>query len=685
MEYKHKVMEEALDLSSIAIREEFISLSAMNPVSNHNSAPRGTMMLGQFAQDVTLIKPKPKIIQTGIESQLANNTFKCIVEKDCVVKAIITTNDNYNIQDTEIIYVIVEDVDGKLDLIDIPLYQAVSDFGFRYKRNIDIISEMYVGTSLKAGTILADSPGNVNGIYSYGINADIMLITDPATGQDGVIVSEELMESMAYNMYCKVEANWDESKIALNSYGNLNNYKPFPEPGDSVNDAGFVLALRTIEEDDIPSSIYDCMVIDPIYDECYYVDPTKILKLQSGEKIINNKVISTKVYRSEVKKDNTILGKEYINQNVSKLKTIYNKLIKVYENSVNKNISPALQRLLVDAYAIANPNNDKIELRHRNDTFTTRVEIVIEYTVIPGIGSKLSDSHGAKGIIVDVRPREEMGCDIIMDPTSLPGRMNPGRIIETYINGSSRNAKEILTHMYHQQGLIPTFTKLVEYLKMYSTEQYFIYKEALDNNDIVNMEKAMHTVLEKELYIYYKISSRKKTISIIRDLENSEWYLPKRKIIIDGKESIKPINVYPIYAFLIAKTSDSYLSCASPYLNHYGLPVKPPSNIKALKPWSNTPTKNIGETEFRVLVTNTEDPTFVAELADRSSNIDTHKIVYSNILRAEQPTNIDRVVDRNVHPYGLGASLTLFNDILETMGIKTVYDYEKGTNDEKHS
>ena len=269
-----------------------------------------------------------------------------------------------------------------------------------------------------------------------------------------------------------------------------------------------------------------------------------------------------------------------------------------------------------------------------------------------------------------------MGCDIIMDPTSLPGRMNPGRIIETYFNGSSRNAKEILTHFYHQHGLIPTFTKLVEFLKIYHTEQYYIYKEALDNNDIVNMEKAMHTILEKEMYLYYKISSKKKAISIIRDLEKSEWYLPKRKIIIDGKESKKAINVYPVYAFLIAKTSDSYLSCASPYLNHYGLPVKPPSNIKTLKPWSNTPTKNIGETEFRVLVTNTEDPTFVAELADRSSNIDTHKLVYGNILRSEQPTNIERVVDRDLHPYGQGASLTLFNDILETMGIKTVYAEE---------
>lgn len=672
----------AVDDSVLGIKEEMVSLTALNPMAPHNSAPRGTMFLGQFSQGVAIINPQPRILQTGLEAQLSDNTFKCVIEKDCTIKHIITTPDSYNIQDTEMIYLIVEDIEGKLDIINVPLYQAVIDFGFRYKRNIDLLSELYVGYNLKAGTVLADAPGNVNGIYSYGINADIMLITDPDTGQDGVIASQELMESMAYNMYYKIEANWDESKIPLNLYGDINNYKPFPEPGDVVNQDSIIFALRSLDENDVPSTIYDCMVPDPIYDECYYVDPTKVLKFTDGRQIINNKVISTKVYRSEVKKDNNLHGAEYIKYNIQKLKTFYNKIIKAYEGSVNKNITPTLQRLLVDAYAIANPNNDKIELRHRNDSFTTRVEIIVEYTVIPGIGSKVSDSHGAKGIVVDVRPRSEMGCDIIMDPTSLPGRMNPGRIIETYFMGSSRNAKEILKHHYHMHGLIPTFEKLLDYLKIFGTEQYYIYKDAYDKKELDLMEKAINTILEKELYIYYKISSKRKAIPIIRDLEKSEWKFPKRKVVLYGKETKKPINVYPVYAFLIAKTSDSFLSCASPYLNHYGLPVKPPSNVKVLKPWSNTPTKNIGETEFRVLVTNTEDPTFVAELADRATNIDSHTLVYKKMLEAEKPTDIDKCIDRTLHPYGYGASLTLFNDILKTMGIETKYlKEEKGPNE----
>ena len=39
-------------------------------------------------------------------------------------------------------------------------------------------------------------------------------------------------------------------------------------------------------------------------------------------------------------------------------------------------------------------------------------------------------------------------------------------------------------------------------------------------------------------------------------------------------------------------------------------------------------------------------------------------------------------IDRTLHPYGYGASLTLFNDILKTMGIETKYlKEEKGPNE----
>ena len=49
-----------------------------------------------------------------------------------------------------------------------------------------------------------------------------------------------------------------------------------------------------------------------------------------------------------------------------------------------------------------------------------------------------------------------------MDPTSLPGRTNPGRVFEMYFNASSRNAKEIILHEYHSKGLESAFEMFVD-------------------------------------------------------------------------------------------------------------------------------------------------------------------------------------------------------------------------------
>ena len=119
-----------------------------------------------------------------------------------------------------------------------------------------------------------------------------------------------------------------------------------------------------------------------------------------------------------------------------------------------------------------------------------------------------------KGIVVNVLPRAILGADICMDPTSLPGRTNPGRVYEMYFNGSSRNAKEIITHDFTANGLESAFTLLVDFLSHYDTEQHAGYKHVLDksktdNSLLVVMKEVIDEIISKELYIYYKINSKK--------------------------------------------------------------------------------------------------------------------------------------------------------------------------------
>ena len=223
-----------INKSTLAIREELVSLQALNPYAAHNSASRGLMQTGQFAQLAVLINPEPKIIQEGITEQLTDNTWKCRVERDCIVKAIIASNDSHDIENTETIILVVEYLNGELDIIDVPLFYFVTEYGFRYKRNIELLSNISVGSRLNEGTVLAETPGVVDGTYSYGINADMKLVTHPDVGQDGIVVSEELMQKMAHKVYSKFECNISNDKIMLNVYGDENNYLPLPKVGDTI-------------------------------------------------------------------------------------------------------------------------------------------------------------------------------------------------------------------------------------------------------------------------------------------------------------------------------------------------------------------------------------------------------------------------------------------------------------------
>ena len=81
-----------------------------------------------------------------------------------------------------------------------------------------------VGSKLDEGTVIVETPGVVNDTYAFGINADMKLVTDPDVGQDGVKVSQELMEKMAHRIYHKLDASFDSDKILLNVYGDVDNY-----------------------------------------------------------------------------------------------------------------------------------------------------------------------------------------------------------------------------------------------------------------------------------------------------------------------------------------------------------------------------------------------------------------------------------------------------------------------------
>ena len=148
---------------------------------------------------------------------------------------------------------------------------------------------------------------------------------------------------------------------------------------------------------------YDVNEFNPLFDRAVYVrGPGEITK--DGN--IKGQVVDIKVYTNPKAKHDVYTGTtEGIDKYVNSLKMYYQDILDVYRQkldeyySIHKNynlpLSSELHNVIKEAYAVVNPDNRKLGYTFRSDPMDLyRVEIKIMYTVVPGIGHKLSDGHG---------------------------------------------------------------------------------------------------------------------------------------------------------------------------------------------------------------------------------------------------------------------------------------------------
>ena len=113
---------------------------------------------------------------------------------------------------------------------------------------------------------------------------------------------------------------------------------------------------------------------------------------------------------------------------------------------------------------------------------------------------------------VDITGRNR--ADLLMEPGSVISRMNPGRIYEHYVAGMSRRCKHMILEKYGEDfskytpaAIEDSFNIILGLLELIGTEQYTAYKAVKTLEDKVAI---VQEAVEKEVYLYYKISSEKK-------------------------------------------------------------------------------------------------------------------------------------------------------------------------------
>lgn len=375
------------------------AITSLNPFKHNNSASRVAMDASHVSQAIVLNHPDRMNISSGMDYNYADYLFDVRVNGEpnedvmiiAVLKKYSRTGAEDNVNHNPIYYVIYENLStGVIDVSEVPTYYfRHTTFGFKYKFT-EAFRRIQVNQIMKADTILATSPqyDEDNQQYMFGCNALVAMGGFKEIVEDGFLISESFSKRMSSTMMGSLSVNYGAEDYLLNLYGDEENYKPFPDIGDTIRPDGLVFATRKIDTllSPVEMTSRALMEIDHTFDKCYY-----------GE--ANAKVTDITVYHNH----NT--SKHYLPTGMKKIphkyfknhERFYRELERIYyklkkQKGASLELSPHLHHLITTGMQQSHENLKRANpLTYRKEELAQyRVTITYEIEFPLYIGGKIS-------------------------------------------------------------------------------------------------------------------------------------------------------------------------------------------------------------------------------------------------------------------------------------------------------
>jgi len=271
-------------------------------------------------------------------------------------------------------------------------------------------------------------------------------------------------------------------------------------------------------------------------------------------------------------------------------------------------------------------------------------------------------------------------ADIIMDSYARINRMNIGGLYEQYVNGASRDvgkhicklfninhgekhARTKVEEIYHNDKTLfdVAYKYLLGYYKIVSPKMYTWY-----SCDVTEEEMIEHftVIVQDFVYLYVPPESSPEPVEMVKLLEKHyrPTFGPVSYVGYGGRKVItkNPVRIASVYFMLLEKTADDWSATSSGKVQHFGVPAQLSKADKFSNAIRAQPVKFMGETEGRI-VASYSGPVAVAEICDRNNNTLVHKHMAASILKAPEPNNIKRLINRKEFPYGSSSPLQHIN------------------------
>jgi hypothetical protein len=323
---------------------------ALNPFHKHTSSSRAQMYASHLGQMLQINGATQRYIQTGMEREYGKYTFNVKMPEDGLILHIIPrytkTLGKDSIEETPQYVVIYEEsATQRIGMINLVSYSSNHQyFGFRYKEG-DGYKELREGNYIPKGTIFLDSPAvQADGGYAFGLQANVVFMSHPATSEDGILISDEIVPKLGFRTYETRVIEWGKKKFALNLYGNDTEYKTYPDIGDVIRPDGVLMALRSYDPSElsiVEQGIKDTQEIDFKFDTTFYANGAggRVVDIKIHHDINNRNCAEVHMDKQSQKYDNA-------------RRQFYKKIMEVYHRWYAKRkdalqITPELHRMIV--------------------------------------------------------------------------------------------------------------------------------------------------------------------------------------------------------------------------------------------------------------------------------------------------------------------------------------------------
>lgn len=295
-----------------------------------------------------------------------------------------------------------------------------------------------------------------------------------------------------------------------------------------------------------------------------------------------------------------------------------------------------------------------------------------------------------KGVIVQIweddwMPVDEDGnrADIICSSNSTVARSNWGRSFIPYFAAAARDLRKRLLKLEGVPKVITEesislmdenvfndiYNKLLFFYSILSPKMFYWYNQVVVSKE----ERVKHVTkcLSKFIYLFMPVDNPINDIDAVIHLEKHfpQTYGKLRYRGVGGYfvTTEDKVRITPMYFMVLEKIADDGSSANIGKRQHHGLLASQTKEEKYAQNYRPNHTRNFGEAEMRLTMFYARSIKAAAEIHDRSNNPLTMHYIAKEFLTNEKPTNIRRLVPRDVIEYG-GVPIQFLQHFMRTSG-----------------